>query len=44
VLIDEGHDFEAEWLTLIMPMINPEMNSLLMLYDDAQSLYKKKIV
>jgi hypothetical protein len=42
VLIDEGHDFEAEWLTLIVQMIDPEMNSLLLLYDDAQSIYKKK--
>lgn len=42
VLIDEGHDFEAEWLTLIVQMIDPETNSLLLLYDDAQSIYKKK--
>lgn len=42
VLIDEGHDFEAEWLKLITQMIDPETNSLLLLYDDAQSIYKKK--
>jgi hypothetical protein len=42
VLIDEGHDFEAEWLRLIVQMIDPETNSLLLLYDDAQSIYKKK--
>jgi superfamily I DNA/RNA helicase len=42
VLIDEGHDFEAEWLKLIVHMIDPETNSLLLLYDDAQSIYKKK--
>lgn len=42
LLIDEGHDFEAEWLTLITQMIDPETNSLLLLYDDAQSIYKKK--
>lgn len=42
VLIDEGHDFEAEWLTLIVQMIDKETNSLLLLYDDAQSIYKKK--
>jgi len=42
VLIDEGHDFEAEWLKLIVQMIDPETNSLLLLYDDAQSIYKKK--
>jgi hypothetical protein len=42
LLIDEGHDFEAEWLTLITQMIDPDTNSLLLLYDDAQSIYKKK--
>lgn len=42
VLIDEGHDFEAEWLKLIVQMVDPETNSLLLLYDDAQSIYKKK--
>jgi len=39
VLIDEGHDFEAAWLNLVVQMIDPETNSLLLLYDDAQSLY-----
>lgn len=42
VLIDEGHDFEADWLTLVTQMIDPESNSLLLLYDDAQSIYGKK--
>ncbi len=42
VLIDEGHDFEPEWLTLITKMVDPDTNSLLLLYDDAQSIYKKK--
>ncbi len=42
VLIDEGHDFEADWLTLITQMIDPRSNSLLLLYDDAQSIYGKK--
>ena len=42
VLIDEGHDFEPEWLKLVTQMIDPEINSLLLLYDDAQSIYKKK--
>lgn len=40
VLIDEGHDFEADWLKLIVQMIDVETNSLLLLYDDAQSIYK----
>lgn len=42
VLIDEGHDFEAEWLKLITQMIDPESDSLLLLYDDAQSIYNKR--
>jgi hypothetical protein len=39
VLIDEGHDFAPEWLRLVAQMVDPETNSLLLLYDDAQSLY-----
>ncbi|MBL4665797.1 MAG: NERD domain-containing protein [Sneathiella sp.] len=42
LLIDEGHDFEAEWLTLVAQMVDPDTNSLLLLYDDAQSIYKKQ--
>lgn len=41
ILIDEGHDFEPEWFKLVTQMIDPEINSLLLLYDDAQSIYKK---
>ncbi len=40
VLIDEGHDFQPEWLKLVVQMLDPETNSLLLLYDDAQSIYK----
>jgi len=39
VLIDEGHDFRPEWLKLAAQMVDPETNSLLVLYDDAQSIY-----
>lgn len=42
VLIDEGHDFEPEWFTLLAQMVDPSNNSLLLLYDDAQSIYGKK--
>jgi hypothetical protein len=42
LLIDEGHDFEPEWLRLVTQMIDPETNALLLLYDDAQSIYKKR--
>lgn len=39
VLIDEGHDFRPEWLRLVVQMVDPQTNSLLVLYDDAQSIY-----
>ena len=39
VLIDEGHDFRPEWLKLAVQMVDPATNSLLVLYDDAQSIY-----
>jgi superfamily I DNA/RNA helicase len=42
VLIDEGHDFEPDWLKLVVQMVDPQTKSLLLLYDDAQNLYGKK--
>lgn len=39
IMIDEGHDFQPEWLKLISGMVDPETDSLLLLYDDAQSIY-----
>lgn len=39
IMIDEGHDFEPEWFRLIVQMLDPSTNSLLLLYDDAQSIY-----
>ncbi|GGM30892.1 DEAD/DEAH box helicase [Pseudomonas asuensis] len=42
VLIDEGHDFQPEWFKLVVQMIDPETNSLLVLYDDAQAIYRGK--
>ncbi|MBB5350269.1 hypothetical protein HNR46_000493 [Haloferula luteola] len=41
VLIDEGHDFEPEWLRLVTQMVDPATDSFLLLYDDAQSIYRK---
>ena len=43
VLIDEGHDFEPQWLKLAAQMVNPETNALLVLYDDAQAIYGRKL-
>ncbi|GAB3374172.1 3'-5' exonuclease [Azotobacter armeniacus] len=42
LLIDEGHDFEPEWLRLLTRLVDPESGSLLLLYDDAQSIYRKR--
>ncbi len=41
LLIDEGHDFEEDWLRLVVRMIDRNTNSLLLLYDDAQSIYRR---
>ncbi len=40
VLIDEGHDFRPEWLKLVVQMVDPLTNSLLVLFDDVQSIYE----
>ena len=42
VLIDEGHDFQPEWLKLVTQMVDPQSNCLLLLYDDAQSIYERR--
>ncbi|MEX1166039.1 MAG: 3'-5' exonuclease [Hydrogenophaga sp.] len=42
LLIDEAHDFEDAWLQMAAQMVTPATNSLLVLYDDAQSIYQKK--
>ena len=42
ILIDEGHDFQPEWLKLVTQMVDPTTNSLLLLYDDAQSIYERQ--
>jgi UvrD/REP helicase. len=42
VLIDEGHDFDREWLSLITRLFDNETGSLLLMYDDAQSIYRRE--
>ena len=42
ILVDEGHDFQPEWLKLVTQMVDPLTNSLLLLYDDAQSIYERQ--
>ncbi|MEG1455572.1 MAG: AAA family ATPase, partial [Comamonas sp.] len=41
VMVDEGHDFQPAWLKLVTQMVDPETNSLLVLYDSAQNIYGK---
>ncbi|WP_310463339.1 3'-5' exonuclease [Sphaerotilus sp.] len=40
VLIDEAHDFDDDWLRTAACMVSPHTRSLLVLYDDAQSIYQ----
>lgn len=42
ILVDEGHDFDSAWLSLITKMVDVKTNALLFMYDDAQSIYKKR--
>lgn len=42
LLIDEAHDFQDAWLKMSAQLVTPATNSLLVLYDDAQSIYQKK--
>lgn len=42
VLIDEGHDFDSRWLSLIARLFDNNECSLLLMYDDAQSLYRRE--
>lgn len=41
LLIDEAHDLADDWLAAAVKMVDPASNSLLVLYDDAQSIYQK---
>jgi hypothetical protein len=42
VLIDEGHDFDSRWLALVARLFDNASRSLLLMYDDAQSLYRRE--
>ncbi|MEL7086790.1 MAG: NERD domain-containing protein/DEAD/DEAH box helicase [Cyanobacteria bacterium J06597_1] len=37
--IDEAHDFEREWLEIAVSQVDRSIDSLLVVYDDAQTLY-----
>lgn len=42
LLIDEAHDFADAWLRIAARMVSPATQSLLVLYDDAQSIYQTR--
>lgn len=42
LLIDEAHDFQDAWLAMSAKLVTPATNALLVLYDDAQSIYQHK--
>ncbi|WP_088830569.1 3'-5' exonuclease [Paenibacillus tyrfis] len=42
ILIDEGQDFEPDWLKLLSFCLNPDTQSLLLVEDRAQSIFKRK--
>ena len=42
IMVDEGQDFEPEWFNLVSQLLNPETQSLLLVEDRAQTIYKRK--
>jgi hypothetical protein len=42
LLVDEAHDFADDWLRMAVRLVDPATNSLLVLYDDAQSIYQRR--
>jgi len=40
VLIDEAHDFEPQWLALAAKMVDPDKRSLMIVYDNAQAIFR----
>jgi len=42
ILIDEGQDFEPDWLRLAYMTLNPETHSFLLVEDRAQQIYYRK--
>lgn len=41
VLIDEGQDFEADWLKLVSLLLNEDTYSMLLVEDRAQTIYQR---
>lgn len=42
ILIDEGQDFDSDWLRLVSLLINSDTQSLLLVEDRAQTIYRRK--
>lgn len=42
ILIDEGQDFETDWLKLLGFCLNPATQSLLLVEDRAQTIFRRK--
>ncbi|WP_270169973.1 3'-5' exonuclease [Paenibacillus sp. SYP-B4298] len=42
ILIDEGQDFEPSWLELLSRVLNPDTQSLLLVEDKAQNIFRRK--
>lgn len=42
ILIDEGQDFDTDWLRLVSLLINTDTQSLLLVEDRAQTIYRRK--
>ena len=42
ILIDEGQDFQPEWLRLVSWLLNPKTRSLLLVEDRAQNIYARR--
>ncbi|MFD1884442.1 3'-5' exonuclease [Paenibacillus wenxiniae] len=43
ILIDEGQDLEPQWLELITKSLNPDTQSLLIVEDKAQKIFRRKV-
>lgn len=42
ILIDEGQDFDSQWLSLASQLLNPSTQVLLLVEDRAQTIYPRK--
>lgn len=42
IFIDEGQDFHPAWLSFIVKMLNRKTDFIVMVYDDAQSIFQSR--